>query len=740
MLDKLPSYTKYFIFLTTISLLLALPTFASSTKTKTKKNTQTQNQNSNVKLTEFNATIAYNIWTHYYQAREKDINTSLPVFKPNANPEETKTLMAMWDEGKQKAYKNFVRKMKQKAKIAQQTSEQLNLNQNPQVYNLSKFDTTAAYKIWTQYFQAIEKGENPQIPAYRVIDANADELTAFRLKWLETYNKISKDYIRKLPYVISSNQQAQIVQTNLNQPQPSAKVKPNKSHPTDLKVFNAQVARKIWTDYYQAQENGQNPPFPNLQLTANSAEEANQLMAIWDQAQKKAYKIFVQRTEQKDNYNKMQNILKNVGLENVVNLPSNFASPTYDANGNMTSAGGKTYSYDYKNRLIGITSTDLNISLVYNGLGDLVSKTVNGVTTSYLVDRNNITGLPQVVEEIQNGQVIKQYTHGADGLISQTQLIDGQRVTSFYGKDGHGSVRYLTDSNGNITDTYDYDAFGNLINRTGNTPNDYLYAGERLDSDLGFYYLRARFLNTVNGRFLTQDKFQGHKEDPKSLHKYLYVANDPINKVDPTGRFGISTFAASISIGNILSAIPTIGFFQILSPDGNIEFGKGLLNPVEAGSLTTQPTFGGGAQYEIAMGNKYCKEYDASDETLDNLDLSFNLNLEFKYTPNIRLVRDTGSNSDPTSTFFRRSTVTENGQILEILGKFDRSGITINDDNTGKGTANLRFITSPFLPRQDNRFKVNSDGTSKFVFQLAGFNTSGRKIRKSSIITIKCPK
>ena len=46
-------------------------------------------------------------------------------------------------------------------------------------------------------------------------------------------------------------------------------------------------------------------------------------------------------------------------------------------------------------------------------------------------------------------------------------------------------MRQLTNASGAITDAYDYDAFGNLIYRSGTTPNDYLYSGEQLDANLG---------------------------------------------------------------------------------------------------------------------------------------------------------------------------------------------------------------------------------------------------------------
>jgi RHS repeat-associated protein len=88
------------------------------------------------------------------------------------------------------------------------------------------------------------------------------------------------------------------------------------------------------------------------------------------------------------------------------------------------------------------------------------------------------------------------------------------------------------------TDTYDYDAFGNKINSTGTTPNSYLYRGEFSDSDLGLYYLRARWMNPLTGRFLSRDPWDGEVTQPVTLHKYLYVGGDPINWWDPTGWDG----------------------------------------------------------------------------------------------------------------------------------------------------------------------------------------------------------
>jgi RHS repeat-associated protein len=157
------------------------------------------------------------------------------------------------------------------------------------------------------------------------------------------------------------------------------------------------------------------------------------------------------------------------------------------------------------------------------------------VGTRYLVDDLNPTGYAQVVEELASGGAVqRQYTYGLQ-RISENQVVSNTWTPSFYGYDGFGSVRQLTNSAGTITDTYEYDAFGNQIDHTGTTPNNYLSRGEEFDSDLGLYYLRARYYDALTGRFMTRDPFDGYIDIPETLHRYLYVGGDPINWIDPTG-------------------------------------------------------------------------------------------------------------------------------------------------------------------------------------------------------------
>jgi RHS repeat-associated protein len=132
-------------------------------------------------------------------------------------------------------------------------------------------------------------------------------------------------------------------------------------------------------------------------------------------------------------------------------------------------------------------------------------------------------------------------------VVSENQLVNGTWTPSFYGYDGHGNARFLSNSAGTVTDTYTFDAFGAPIASTGTTPNAYLHSGERFDNALNLYHLRARYYNMLTGRFETMDPganksccvLHSGSEDifhPGTLHKYVYTQNNPVNAIDPSGR------------------------------------------------------------------------------------------------------------------------------------------------------------------------------------------------------------
>jgi RHS repeat-associated protein len=164
--------------------------------------------------------------------------------------------------------------------------------------------------------------------------------------------------------------------------------------------------------------------------------------------------------------------------------------------------------------------------------------------------------------------------------VSQRQNISGTWTTSYYGYDGFGSTRQLLDGAGVVTDTFAYDGFGNLVARTGTTPNQYLYRGEALDAGTGMYYLRARWYRPGVGRFLTIDKyerdllssgpqrlakqvsksgalklvqqfFEAYRFDSMCSSLYCYSYGDPIGFIDPSGLSAERAVTAQLSASSL---------------------------------------------------------------------------------------------------------------------------------------------------------------------------------------------
>src|SRR5208283_5417394 len=57
-----------------------------------------------------------------------------------------------------------------------------------------------------------------------------------------------------------------------------------------------------------------------------------------------------------------------------------LSTETYDANGNTLTTGGKTFAYDFENRLKSMTEGTVAVTVQYDADGNRVAKTVNGAT------------------------------------------------------------------------------------------------------------------------------------------------------------------------------------------------------------------------------------------------------------------------------------------------------------------------------------------------------------------------
>jgi RHS repeat-associated protein len=255
----------------------------------------------------------------------------------------------------------------------------------------------------------------------------------------------------------------------------------------------------------------------------------------------------------------------NDALTNETSSVSGLTTYLYDANGSLTNkvASGTTtaYTYNVANKLDSVLQNGtLQASYLYNEQGIRVSQIAGGNTTKYLIDANNHTGYAQVLEEANAaGTLTRSYVIG-DDLLAQCGA--GAATPNYFLYDGHGSTQQLAPIDGTVNQHYSYDAFGavqtgvaplNLSSTTAETAQTtMLYCGEQFDAGLHMYNLRARYYNPSNGRFNQRDTYDGINDDPQSLHKYLYAADNPVSIVDPSGHDGLlieTSFASSLAGG-----------------------------------------------------------------------------------------------------------------------------------------------------------------------------------------------
>jgi RHS repeat-associated protein len=220
----------------------------------------------------------------------------------------------------------------------------------------------------------------------------------------------------------------------------------------------------------------------------------------------------------------------------------------YDANGNLSTAGGAEYTWDQANRLIELHDGGDRTEFLYNGLGFLVERRVYLNEILDDVRRYTYSGNLLLAELDGSNNVVSTYLHGldltstledaggAEGFLARST--GGGAQTTYYFYDVQGNVVDMLDAGDTVLAHYDYDPFGRILaaSGAGATENSIRFSTKRYDQIHEIFDFGLRFYDPRLGRWLNRDPIA----ERGSLNLYAFVQNNPVNQVDLLGLSSIS--------------------------------------------------------------------------------------------------------------------------------------------------------------------------------------------------------
>ena len=204
--------------------------------------------------------------------------------------------------------------------------------------------------------------------------------------------------------------------------------------------------------------------------------------------------------------------------------PADRKQFSYDRQGGIieekNAAGIRRFSYNSRHQQTRVeTETGSVQENRYDAEGLRFELLENGRRTSFVYHDG------ELLQEEGRGEQGTSYHLGA----GMEAFRRGQEL-SYYHRDEQLSTVFVTDGQGEIRNSYQYDAFGIPLETTEQLNNRIRYTGQQYDELTEQYYLRARYYNPVAGRFMQEDVYQGD-----GLNLYAYCGNNPVVYDDPSG-------------------------------------------------------------------------------------------------------------------------------------------------------------------------------------------------------------
>jgi len=99
--------------------------------------------------------------------------------------------------------------------------------------------------------------------------------------------------------------------------------------------------------------------------------------------------------------------------------------------------------------------------------------------------------------------------------------------------------------------TYTYDAFGNLMVKTGSLDQPFQFSTKRYDAQTGLVYYGYRFYSPIQGRWINRDPLG----ESGGMNLYRFVGNSPLNYIDPNGEEPVTVLTVAFIVLGLLAVL-----------------------------------------------------------------------------------------------------------------------------------------------------------------------------------------
>ena len=204
---------------------------------------------------------------------------------------------------------------------------------------------------------------------------------------------------------------------------------------------------------------------------------------------------------------------------------------SYDGIGNPLSYRGWTMSWQGGRQLASMTKSSDTLSFVYNESGLRTSKTVNGITHSYVWQGSKLAA------DITDAYTLYFHYDSTGDVIGFTRTANGADTEYFYVKNLQGDILKVITAIGTEAATYTYDAWGKLLTSTGDMAeaNPIRYRGYYYDTETGLYYLQSRYYDPEISRFINPDAFASTGRGILGTNMFVYCNNEAVSLYDALG-------------------------------------------------------------------------------------------------------------------------------------------------------------------------------------------------------------